>query len=94
MYKTSRSLSRSEYEKANRLAKKDFLANISKGKEGYLPCLEDIIHNVEIIKEEKLGLIDIPIERIKGTYYHSRSLLIQNLQVNGLICMKLIYLKE
>ncbi|MDY6896136.1 MAG: BMP family ABC transporter substrate-binding protein, partial [Thermotogota bacterium] len=74
MYKTSRSLSRSEYEKANRLAKKDFLANISKGKEGYLPCLEDIIHNVEIIKEEKLGLIDIPIERIKGTYYHSRSI--------------------
>jgi len=74
MYRTSRSLSRSEYEKANRLAKKDFLANISKGKEGYLPCLEDIIHNVEIIKEEKLGLIDIPIERIKGTYYHSRSL--------------------
>jgi len=74
MYRTSRSLSRSEYEKANRLAKKDFLANISKGKEGYLPCLEDIIHNVEIIKEEKLGLIDIPIERIKGTYYHSRSI--------------------
>jgi len=74
MYGTSRSLSRSEYEKANRLAKKDFLANISKGKEGYLPCLEDIIHNVEIIKEEKLGLIDIPIERIKGTYYHSRSI--------------------
>ncbi|HBT50669.1 MAG TPA: BMP family ABC transporter substrate-binding protein [Petrotoga sp.] len=74
MYGTSRSTSRSEYEKANRLARKDFLANISKGKEGYLPCLEDIIHNVEIIKEEKLGLIDIPIERIKGTYYHSRSI--------------------
>jgi len=73
MYGTSRSLSRSEYDKANRLAKKDFLANVSKGEEGYLPCLEDIIHNVEIIKEENLGLIDIPLERIKGTYYHSRS---------------------
>lgn len=73
MYRTSRNLSRSEYEKAYRMARRDFLTNISNGKDGYLPCLEDVIQKVEIVKEQSLGLIDIPIERIKGTYYHSRA---------------------
>ena len=73
MYRTNRSQSRTEYEKAYRLARRDFLNEISKGKDGYLPALEDIIQNVEISKEQNLGTIDIPIERIKGTYYHSRA---------------------
>ena len=74
MYKSYRTQARTEYEKANRIAKRDFLLSISRGEEGYLQALEDIIQNVEIAKEQNLGIIDIPIERIKGTYYHSRAM--------------------
>ncbi|PWJ95490.1 nucleoside-binding protein [Oceanotoga teriensis] len=67
-----------EYLKAKKIGKKDFISKISSGKEGYLPSLENIIENVDIIREEDLGLVDIPLEKIQGTYYHSRALSFAN----------------
>ncbi|TGG87864.1 BMP family ABC transporter substrate-binding protein [Geotoga petraea] len=63
-----------EYAKARRAGRREFMLNASTGKESYLPALEDIIENVEIVKEEEIGLIQLPLEKIQGTYYHSRAL--------------------
>lgn len=63
-----------EYIKAFKLAKRDFENRISKGQEGNIAALENILENINIVKEEYLKLIEIPLNKIKGTYYHSRSL--------------------
>ncbi len=63
-----------EYSKARKAGRRELMINAATGKESYLPALEDIIENVEIVKEEELGLIQLPLEKIQGTYYHSRAL--------------------
>lgn len=63
-----------EYRAARRIGKKEYSAGIAKGESGYLPTLEGIIENTEIVSEVDIGLMEIPLKKIKGTYSHSRSL--------------------
>lgn len=63
-----------EYTKARKTGRRELMINAATGKESYLPALEDIIENVEIVREENIGLIQLPLEKIQGTYYHSRAL--------------------
>ncbi|BBE30804.1 hypothetical protein OSSY52_09450 [Tepiditoga spiralis] len=63
-----------DYEKALKLGKKEFLKSVSSAKGGYLNSLEEIIENAEILSEKNLGTIEIPLKKVIGTYYHSRSL--------------------
>ncbi|MBZ4646161.1 MAG: purine-binding protein [Clostridia bacterium] len=59
---------------ARKLALKEFSRNISNGQTGYLPCLEGVIKNTEIVSEVDLGVVDIPLKKIIGTYTHLRSI--------------------
>jgi len=61
------------YLDAQRLAKREFSKALSKGLSGYVPSLDVMLSNVEIVSEQDLGTLDIPLQKIKGTYAYSRS---------------------
>lgn len=62
-----------DYMGALRLGKKQYQAAISKGEYPYLPVLDDILSNTEIVSEVNLGLMDIPLERVVGTKTQGRT---------------------
>ena len=53
---------------------RNYSSMISKGQNGYLPFLEGIIKNKDIVSEVNIGNIEVPLNKIKGTYTHGRSL--------------------
>ncbi|MCQ2492634.1 MAG: BMP family ABC transporter substrate-binding protein [Lachnospiraceae bacterium] len=64
---------RQEYEKARKSGLKVAKAAMNRGEYPYLPVLDDITEQVEIIKEENLGVIDIPLDQIVGTKTQGRT---------------------
>ncbi|SKA84174.1 nucleoside-binding protein [Clostridium sp. USBA 49] len=62
------------FKDAHKLALKEYNKCVSKGEIGYLPSLEGILKDTEIISQVDLGLIEIPMKKIIGTYTHLRSL--------------------
>lgn len=64
---------KSMYPDARKLGIREYSKNISKGQPGYLPFLEGILKNIEIISEINLGIIEIPLKKIVGTYSYGRS---------------------
>lgn len=62
------------YEAARKMGIKEYSSNISKGQIGYLPSLEGILKDIEIVSHVELGCFEIPLKKIIGTYSHSRSL--------------------
>lgn len=62
------------YEQAYRSGKSDWNQMVSKGESGYLRALDGIIQTGDIASEFPLGLVEIPIHKIIGTYTHSRSI--------------------
>jgi len=64
---------RSHYLTARKMGVKEYSRNISKGRSGYLPFLEGVLKNIEIIYEADLGIVDIPLKKIVGTYTYARS---------------------
>lgn len=59
---------------AKKLGKREYSRNVSNGQNGYLPSLEGIIKNADIVAEVNLGVVEIPLKKIIGTYSHLRSL--------------------
>jgi basic membrane lipoprotein Med (substrate-binding protein (PBP1-ABC) superfamily) len=62
------------YTAARRQAIKEYSRSISMGRSGYLPFLEGLLKNIDIVSEVTLGLVEIPLKKIKGTYTYARSL--------------------
>ena len=62
-----------EYNKAKRAGEKEYDYCVSKGIHPYLVCLDDMLERFEVESRVKLGLVDIPIEKIAGTYNEARS---------------------
>lgn len=62
------------YAAAKKLGLKEYNKNASKGQSGYLPCLEGVLKNTEIVSEVELGIVEIPLKKIIGTYTNLRSL--------------------
>lgn len=62
------------YEQAQKSAKQSWNAMVNKGEMGYLPSLDGIVQTSEVLSEVSLGLIEIPLNKITGTYTHSRSI--------------------
>lgn len=56
-----------DYLKAQKLALKTYKKNTSKGQYPYLPVLDEILSHSSIEREEKLGIIDIPLKQVVGT---------------------------
>ena len=61
------------YRSARRLALREYSSYISQGRNGYLPFLDGILKNMEIISEVDLGIVEIPLKKVKGTYTYMRS---------------------
>jgi basic membrane lipoprotein Med (substrate-binding protein (PBP1-ABC) superfamily) len=62
------------FEEVRKLAIREYNRSISSGEIGYLPSLEGILKDTEIVSQVDLGLIEIPLKKITGTYTHLRSL--------------------
>lgn len=65
-------MSTENYSKAYKQGKKFYRADLVRGQSPYLPALEQILEGKTIVSQEKLGVIDIPLEQIVGTYYEGR----------------------
>ena len=63
----------SHYLTARKLGVKEYSKRISKGLTGYLPFMEGVLKNIEIIYELDLGIIELPLKKIVGTYTYGRS---------------------
>ncbi|MBU3218297.1 BMP family ABC transporter substrate-binding protein [Clostridium estertheticum] len=62
-----------EYKKANRLAKAKYSADILRGNSGHISSLDSILKKIDIVAEIPLGLKNIPLKKIIGTYFYTRS---------------------
>lgn len=63
----------SHYQSARKMGMKEYSRSISKGQSGYLPFLEGVLKNIEILYEVDLGIVDLPLKKIVGTYTYTRS---------------------
>lgn len=62
-----------DYAGALRLGRKQYQAALSKGEYPYLPVLDDILANTDIVSEVSLGVMDVPLERVVGTKTKGRT---------------------
>lgn len=62
-----------DYSGALRLGRKQYQTAVSKGEYPYLPVLDEILANTDIVSEVSLGVMDIPLERIVGTKTQGRT---------------------
>lgn len=62
-----------DYVGARRRGRRQYQESVSRGEYPYLPVLDDILENVEIVSEVNLGVMDIPLERIVGTKTRGRT---------------------
>jgi basic membrane protein A len=62
------------YMNARKLGQREYSRNVSRGEVGYLPSLEGLVKNTEIVSEIDLGNVEIPLKKVRGTYSHLRSL--------------------
>ena len=60
-------MSLEEYKLALKAGQKDYRAHVARGQSPYLPVLDDILVNVNIVATEPLGLVNMPSESIVGT---------------------------
>lgn len=61
-----------DYTKALKSARKCYQKSVSRGDYPYLPAMEDVIGNT-VLKEDVIGLVQIPIHLIVGTAYAGRT---------------------
>ncbi len=62
-----------DYIGALRQGRKQYQEAVSKGQYPYLPVLDDILSNTDIVSEGNLGVIDIPLDRVVGAKTHGRT---------------------
>lgn len=62
-----------DYMGALKLGRKEYNTALSKGAYPYLPVLDDILANTDIVSEVNLGIIDVPLDRIVGTKTKGRT---------------------
>jgi basic membrane protein A len=62
------------YISARKLGLREYSNYISQGRNGYLPFLDGVLTNTDIISEVDLGITEIPLKKIRGTYTYLRSI--------------------
>lgn len=72
------SLADYHYTCARKLGLKAYNRSLSRGQNGNLPSLDEILKNVEIVSEVDLGIVEIPLKKIIGTNSHLRSVSFAN----------------
>ncbi len=66
-------MSYTEYQKAQKMGERTYKSCISSGSYPYLPVLEDMLSKEKSESQVSLGLVEIPIELIAGTYTSGRT---------------------
>jgi len=56
-----------DYINARKQGRKKYQQAVAKGEYPYLPVLDEILKNTDIVSEVNLGLMDVPLEKIVGT---------------------------
>ena len=56
-----------EYDKARKLAQRQYRTSIVAGAYPYLPALDDLLPYVDIVSENDLGTVEVPLDMIVGT---------------------------
>jgi hypothetical protein len=59
---------------ARKIGIREYSNKTSNGQIGYLPSLEGLLRDSEIVSHVDLGIIEIPLKKVAGTYSHLRSL--------------------
>lgn len=62
-----------EYINAMRLGKKQYQDDLAREKSPFLPVLDEILEDADIISELNLGILDIPLENVVGTKTKGRT---------------------
>ncbi|MBW9147956.1 BMP family ABC transporter substrate-binding protein [Clostridium sp. CM028] len=62
-----------EYKKASKLAKVKYHMDISRGASGHILSLDSILKKIDIVAEVPLGIKSIPLKKIIGSYFYTRS---------------------
>lgn len=62
-----------EYKKASKLAKLRYYTDITRGKTGHISSLDSILKRLDVVAEIPLGIKSIPLKKIIGTYFYTRS---------------------
>ena len=62
-----------DYVKAMKMGEKEYRACVSRGEYPYLPVLDEIVSHVEIESQVSLGLVQIPLKQVVGTYSAGRT---------------------
>lgn len=62
------------YINARKSGLKEYSNYISQGRNGYLPFLDGVLKNIDIVSEVDMGIVDIPLKKIRGTYTYLRSI--------------------
>ena len=62
-----------EYDKANKLAVKNYRQKLGRGEYPYLPVLDHITQYASVRREVYLGLMDIPLSLVVGTATEARA---------------------
>ncbi|MGL5434228.1 MAG: BMP family ABC transporter substrate-binding protein [Lachnospiraceae bacterium] len=62
-----------DYMNARRQARRQYQLAVAKGEYPYLPVLDEILKNADIVSEVNLGLMDVPLEKIVGTKTSGRT---------------------
>jgi basic membrane lipoprotein Med (substrate-binding protein (PBP1-ABC) superfamily) len=62
-----------EYTEALKAGKKEYKACLARGRFPYLPVLDDILSHEQIQTEQKLGLVQVPLEFVVGTSTKGRT---------------------
>ena len=66
-------MSELEYQEALKLGKKEHKKCVAAGRFPYLPVLDELLEHQEIQTEQKLGLMQIPLENVVGTSTKNRT---------------------
>lgn len=61
-----------EYRKALKLGKKAYRISMLRNESPYLPVLQQLLSGVAVLSQESLGVVEIPMELVAGTYYAGR----------------------
>lgn len=62
-----------DYIGALKQGKRQYQASVSRGEYPYLPVLDEILANTDIVSEVSLGVMDVPLEKIVGTKTQGRT---------------------
>lgn len=66
-------MSLADYQEALKQGKREYKAAVSVGSFPYLPVLDQILENEEIVTEQYLGLVQVPLDKVVGTSTKGRT---------------------